>query len=93
MNAGKRVGIIGTGATAVQLIPDLAARASQLTVYQRTPTHVLPKLDLRIPVWLQLIFARVPLVHRAFRLATDALFELALATALHHRGLRHQDEN
>jgi cation diffusion facilitator CzcD-associated flavoprotein CzcO len=88
---GRRVGIIGTGATAVQLIPELAAKAADLTVYQRTPTHVLPKLDLKIPVWLQQIFARVPLVHRAFRLATDALFELALATALHHRGLRRLD--
>jgi cation diffusion facilitator CzcD-associated flavoprotein CzcO len=88
---GRRIGIIGTGATAVQLIPELAARASELTVYQRTPTHVLPKIDLKIPVWLQRIFARVPLVHRAFRLATDALFELALATALHHKGLRRLD--
>ena len=88
---GRRIGIIGTEATAVQLIPELAARAGELTVYQRTATHVLPKLDLKIPVWLQRIFARVPLVHRAFRLMTDALFELALATALHHRGLRRLD--
>ena len=88
---GRRIGIIGTGATAVQLIPELAARAGELTVYQRTPAHVLPKLDLKIPVWLQWVFAHVPLVHRAFRLATDALFELALATALHHRGLRRLD--
>src|SRR6201993_4315798 len=88
---GRRVGIIGTGATAVQLIPELAARAGELTVYQRTPTHVLPKINLKFPVWLQQIFARVPLVHRAFRLMTDALFEVALATALHHRGLRRLD--
>ena len=88
---GRRTAIIGTGATAVQLIPELAARAGELTVYQRTPTHVLPKIDLKIPVWLQQIFARVPLVHRAFRLMTDALFELALATALHHHGLRRLD--
>lgn len=85
---GRRVGVIGTGATAVQLIPKLAEKASELTVYQRTATHVLPKIDLKFPVWLQWVFAQIPLVHRAFRLATDALFELALATALHHKGLR-----
>ena len=88
---GRRVGIIGTGATAVQLIPELAAKAGELTVYQRTATHVVPKLDFEIPVWLQKVFARVPLVHRAFRLVTDAIFELVLATALHHRGLRRLD--
>jgi cation diffusion facilitator CzcD-associated flavoprotein CzcO len=88
---GRRIGIIGTGATAVQLVPELAARAGELTVYQRTATHVLPKLDLRIPVWLRWVFAHVPLVHRALRLATDTLFEIALATALHHKGLRRLD--
>lgn len=40
--AGKRVAIVGTGATAVQLTPQLAQVASQLTVFQRTPNFVLP---------------------------------------------------
>ncbi|OAL32675.1 hypothetical protein AYO20_07833 [Fonsecaea nubica] len=38
--AGKRVGIIGTGATAVQAIPQLAKYAGHLTVFQRTPSSV-----------------------------------------------------
>ncbi|QUR65842.1 flavin-containing monooxygenase [Mycobacterium spongiae] len=38
--AGKRVGIIGTGATAVQCVPHLAAAAQQLYVFQRTPSSV-----------------------------------------------------
>ena len=38
--AGKRVGIIGTGATAIQCIPPLAASAGQLFVFQRTPSSV-----------------------------------------------------
>jgi cyclohexanone monooxygenase len=37
---GKRVGIIGTGATAVQVIPELAKVASELYVFQRTPSSV-----------------------------------------------------
>jgi cyclohexanone monooxygenase len=40
--AGKRVAIIGTGATAVQAIPIIAQTASHLTVFQRTPNYVLP---------------------------------------------------
>ena len=38
--AGKRVGIIGTGATAVQCVPHLAAAAKQLFVFQRTPSSI-----------------------------------------------------
>jgi len=38
--AGKRVGIIGTGATAVQVIPELAKVVSELVVFQRTPSTI-----------------------------------------------------
>jgi cation diffusion facilitator CzcD-associated flavoprotein CzcO len=40
--AGKRVAIIGTGASAVQLAPKVAEQCAQLTVFQRTPTYCLP---------------------------------------------------
>ncbi len=39
---GKRVGVIGTGATAVQLIPEVAKMAGHLTVFQRTPNYCAP---------------------------------------------------
>jgi cyclohexanone monooxygenase len=39
---GQRVGVIGTGSTAIQLIPQLAARAEHLTVFQRTPAYSIP---------------------------------------------------
>ncbi|KAH6871226.1 cyclohexanone monooxygenase [Thelonectria olida] len=39
---GKRIAVIGTGATGVQIIPKLAPVAEQLTVFQRTPNYVLP---------------------------------------------------
>ncbi len=59
--------VIGTGATAVQLIPELAKRAADLTVYQRTPIWVVPKLDLRFAERAKRLFARVPLTQRAIR--------------------------
>jgi cation diffusion facilitator CzcD-associated flavoprotein CzcO len=40
--AGKRVGVVGTGATAVQVIPVVAHTAKTLTIFQRTPNYVLP---------------------------------------------------
>lgn len=79
---GRRVGFIGTGATAVQAIPEVAKQVAELTVYQRTAIHVAPKVDFAIPVWLQQVFAQVPLVHRALRLVTDTLCEALLTTAL-----------
>ncbi len=39
---GKRVGIIGTGATAIQAIPLIAEQAEHLTVFQRTPNYAIP---------------------------------------------------
>ena len=48
---GKRVAIIGTGASAVQIIPEIAPIASQLTVFQRTPIWCFPKLDVPLPAW------------------------------------------
>lgn len=42
---GKRIGIIGSAASAVQIIPELAKIAKQLTVFQRTPNWVVPRLD------------------------------------------------
>lgn len=42
---GKRVAVIGTGASAVQFVPRLAEQAAHLDVFQRTPAWVLPKLD------------------------------------------------
>jgi cyclohexanone monooxygenase len=46
---GKRVAIIGTGASAVQVIPEIAPIVSHLTVFQRTPIWCFPKLDVPLP--------------------------------------------
>ena len=86
---GRRVGIIGTGATGVQLIPELAKEVADLTVYQRTPIHVVPKIDFAIPPMMQRLFARLPLVQRVFRSFTDAFFEMiTVVGALHYPQFR-----
>jgi len=46
---GKRVAIIGTGASAVQVIPQIAPMVQQLTVFQRTPIWCFPKFDVPLP--------------------------------------------
>ena len=83
---GKRVAIIGTGATAVQLIPKVAKRAAHLTVFQRTPIWVTPKLDFRMPRAVQTLFARAPRTQRIARTANTALLEaIMVAGVLHYR--------
>jgi cation diffusion facilitator CzcD-associated flavoprotein CzcO len=43
--AGKRVGVIGAGATAVQMVPVVAETAASVTVFQRTPNYILPAMQ------------------------------------------------
>jgi cation diffusion facilitator CzcD-associated flavoprotein CzcO len=85
--AHRRIAIIGTGATAVQLIPELAEQAAELTVYQRTPIWVVPKVDFRFSERAKRLFARVPATQRAIRAITDALYEFFIFVGLRHRRL------
>lgn len=81
---GKRAAVIGTGATAVQLIPEIAPRLDHLTVYQRTPIWVTPKVDADIPKAVQELFARLPLTQRAARLANTSALEMMMVSAVLH---------
>jgi cation diffusion facilitator CzcD-associated flavoprotein CzcO len=82
--SGERVAIIGTGATAVQLIPELAKTAADLTVYQRTPIWVSPKIDLRFSERTKRLFARIPLTQRIIRAITDAIYETLINVGVVH---------
>ncbi|MBA4859204.1 Predicted flavoprotein CzcO associated with the cation diffusion facilitator CzcD [Nocardia farcinica] len=75
---GKRVAIIGTGATAVQVIPQVARVAAQLDVYQRRAIWVFAKPDFRIPRFVQHAFRKVPLLQTSIRGVAAACVELGL---------------
>jgi cation diffusion facilitator CzcD-associated flavoprotein CzcO len=79
---GERIAVIGTGATAVQLIPEVAKVAGELTVYQRTPIWVAPKTDAAIPALLQRLFAAVPLTQRILRAVNTTMLEAIMVTAV-----------
>jgi cation diffusion facilitator CzcD-associated flavoprotein CzcO len=68
--AGKRVAVIGTGASAVQVVPSIAPEVRHLTVFQRTPVWVFPKRDFAIPSWMQAVLRRVPGAFGAVRMVT-----------------------
>lgn len=63
---GKRVGIVGTGASAVQIVPELAGVAS-LTVFQRSAPWVFPRLDWAIPPWRRTLYRKIPGLARLVR--------------------------
>ena len=65
--AGKKVGVIGTAASAVQIIPELAKTAAQVHVYQRTPGWIMPRADYTYPALAKKIFAAFPFLARAYR--------------------------
>jgi cation diffusion facilitator CzcD-associated flavoprotein CzcO len=82
--AGKRVAIVGTGASAVQIIPMIAPEVAQLDVYQRTPIWVSPKFDPPIPSAVRQLFKRVPLTQKLTFGVASAITEFILINMVVH---------
>ncbi|HBW19795.1 MAG: flavin-containing monooxygenase [Streptosporangiaceae bacterium] len=66
--AGRRVAVIGTGASAIQFVPEIAKVAARVDVYQRSAPYVLPKADRPYRDFEQALFDRLPAVRKADRL-------------------------
>jgi cation diffusion facilitator CzcD-associated flavoprotein CzcO len=73
---GKRVAVIGTGASAVQVVPAIAPQVAKLSVFQRTPGWVMPKLDKKYSEREKRFYARFPLALRLSRFLKYWLSEL-----------------
>jgi len=66
---GKRVAVIGTGASAIQIVPEIADKVAHLDVYQRTAPWVIPRNDRAYTALERFAFAHLPLVQKAYRTA------------------------
>ncbi|MEV0677931.1 NAD(P)/FAD-dependent oxidoreductase [Actinosynnema sp. NPDC050436] len=64
---GKKVAVVGTGASAIQFVPQIADDVEKLTLFQRTPPWILPKTDRSINTWEQKLFRAVPATQRLYR--------------------------
>ncbi|OQE04960.1 hypothetical protein PENVUL_c028G04831 [Penicillium vulpinum] len=64
---GKRIAVIGNGATAIQIIPEIAKVAKSVTVFQRTPNWVVPRGDTIIPQWRRSLFKLLPSAQKRHR--------------------------
>jgi cation diffusion facilitator CzcD-associated flavoprotein CzcO len=74
--SGRRVAVIGTGASAIQFVPAIAPQVERLTIYQRSAPWILPKMDREYPEWERRLFRRFPARVLASRLGMFLAFEV-----------------
>ncbi|WP_026470124.1 flavin-containing monooxygenase [Alkanindiges illinoisensis] len=89
---GKRVAVIGAGASAIQFVPEIQPKVAKLTLIQRTPQWVLPKMDQSLPKAAQLLFKFLPITQRLTRYSVYGVFE-SLNSSMHHPKLIRQIES
>ena len=75
--AGKRVAVLGTGCSAIQVVPAIQPMVDRLSVYQRSPAWTIPRLDFGYSARTRRAFARFPALQRLDRAAAFNFFELA----------------
>lgn len=86
---GKRVAVVGSGASAVQFVPEIAKKAARLHLYQRTAQWVLPKPDVTVPAPMQGVLRAFPKAREALRGAEYAAME-AFGLGFRHPWLMEQ---
>ncbi|WP_164873324.1 flavin-containing monooxygenase [Rhodococcus xishaensis] len=74
--SGERVAVIGTGASAIQFVPEIAPEVGRLTLFQRSAPWILPKPDCVYGDWHHRVFRTVPATLRGERFLTWAIFEI-----------------
>jgi cation diffusion facilitator CzcD-associated flavoprotein CzcO len=84
---GKRVGVIGTGSSAAQFVPEIAKEVGHLTIFQRTAHWTFPRGNRRITRAERALYRRFPVLQRLVRERQYWYHELALGTAVQHPAL------
>jgi cation diffusion facilitator CzcD-associated flavoprotein CzcO len=86
--AGQRVAVIGTGASAVQIVPAIQPQVGHMTIFQRTPGWVLPRNDRDVTAVERRLLRRVPLLQKLMRGGQYAYRDGVLLKVMHHRAAR-----
>jgi cation diffusion facilitator CzcD-associated flavoprotein CzcO len=76
--SGKRVAAVGTGASAIQYLPEIAPRAGRLHIFQRSPGWVIPKPDRPYRPREKALYRRLPLLQRLSRWRVYWYFEFLI---------------
>lgn len=85
---GKRIAVVGSGASAVQFIPILQKQAAKLVVFQRTAAWVVPRANRKFTALEKFLYARVPGARRAVRFAVFFSREVLSYTFRHPRVMK-----
>ncbi len=85
--SGKRVAVIGTGASAIQFVPEIQPKVAKLSLFQRSPAWMISKDDHFFPAWAKFLFRHVPGVQRAYRAYTYFLLEARFPSLRRAKGL------
>jgi cation diffusion facilitator CzcD-associated flavoprotein CzcO len=95
---GKRVAVVGTGASGIQIIPELVKHVDSLKVFQRTPGWVMPRPDYATPKWNKTLFNKIPAAQNALRqalfwahesMALGVIWNSPLTSVVERFGLAH----
>jgi cation diffusion facilitator CzcD-associated flavoprotein CzcO len=86
--AGRRVAVVGTGASAIQFIPAIQPQVGRLLVFQRTPPWILPRVERPIALAERRLFARFPPLQLLRRAGIYAVRELLVTAFRHPRLMR-----
>jgi cation diffusion facilitator CzcD-associated flavoprotein CzcO len=84
---GKRVAVIGTGASTIQVVPAIADRVAQLDVYQRSAPYVIPKKDRPYMPWERRLFRWFPPARLLARFTQWLTFEIFISAFNQFRGM------
>jgi cation diffusion facilitator CzcD-associated flavoprotein CzcO len=76
---GKRVAVVGTGCSAIQVVPAIQPTVEHVDVYQRSPGWTIPKMDFAYSQRAQRLFSRFPALQRLDRAAIFAFMEVGAA--------------
>jgi cation diffusion facilitator CzcD-associated flavoprotein CzcO len=87
--SGKRVAVIGTGASAIQFVPQIAPEVAQLHVFQRTPPWVMPKPDRALAAAEHRMMRKAPPLQRAIRSLVYWTQESLIVGFTHPRLIKH----
>lgn len=85
---GKRVAVLGTGCSAIQVVPAIQPHVEHVEVYQRSPGWTLPKGDFAYSDRAQRLFERFPALQRLDRTAVFAFQEIGALALTRHSWLR-----
>jgi cation diffusion facilitator CzcD-associated flavoprotein CzcO len=86
--AGRRIAVVGTGASAIQFVPEIAPRVARLTLFQRTPAWVIPRRNRPISRLEQSLYRSFPPAQRVARGGNYWVRELFGYAFLHPRAMR-----